>query len=243
MFDLVSAEVSSVCMNCRRGVACPPPAATEVPFPHVVDWFTSGGLSRLCPLYGWNTSSLSRPGEGSQSWLFCPLISLIGNQFGVLAFSTGPRAPVPDSQIQFWSHNAADIINAFAAHFDVLPRDDTVAAALSQSRSWGSSGDHLDAGLQEQATPAHILSTLEVSFSRRSDSSSRSAPSHPRWLACNRPWCCSSSSSSTSCATCSLRRSGRPLINSSPAHSPALRTPTHLRSASITICIGWSVDC
>ena len=160
VFDLVS--VSSVCMNCRCGVPCPPTAATEVPLPHVVDWFTSGGLSRLCLLYGWNTSSLSRAGEGSQSSLFCPLISLelrsLETHLGVPAFSTGPRAPVPDSQIQFWSHNAADIINEFAAHVAALPRDDPVAAALSQSRSWSSSGDHLDAGLQEQATLAHILS-------------------------------------------------------------------------------------
>ena len=151
-------------MNCRRGVPRTPTAATEVPLPHVVDWFTSGGLAR--PLYGWNTSSLSRPGEGTQSWLFCPLISLglrsLEINLGVVAFSTGPRAPVPDSQFQFWSHNAANIINAFAAHFAALPRDDPVALALSQSRSWGSSGAHLDAGLQEQATPPHILSMLEV---------------------------------------------------------------------------------
>ena len=112
VFDVVSADVSSVWMNCRRGVPCPSIAATDVPLPHVVDCFTSGGMSRLCPLYGWNTSSLSRPGE---SWLFCPLISLGSNQF--------------------CSHNAADIIKAFVAHFAALPRDDPVALALSQSRS------------------------------------------------------------------------------------------------------------
>ena len=35
VLDVVSADLSSVCMNCRRA----PTAATKVPFPHVVDWW------------------------------------------------------------------------------------------------------------------------------------------------------------------------------------------------------------
>ena len=253
VLDVVSAEVSSICMNCRRGVPCPPTAATEVPLPHVVDWFTSGGLARLCPLYGWNTSSLSRPGEGTQSWLFCPLISLglrsLEINLGVVAFSTGPRAPVPDSQFQFWSHNAANIINAFAAHFAALPRDDPVALALSQSRSWGSSGAHLDAGLQEQATPPHILSMLEVWIASQvaqfqdpelpsvdpvvvDDAQPRAAPTVLPSLHRHVP----GGSPTTDFGAvprhlfpCALVVHGRPLINSSPAHSPVLHFPTHLR--------------
>ena len=78
------------------------------------------------------------------------------------AYTTGPRAPVPECQRQYWSRNAGELISAYAAHFASLSRDDPSVEALTQSQSWGPSGDHLDARLQEQCTPAHFLSMMEV---------------------------------------------------------------------------------
>ena len=51
----------------------PQPSATPPP---TRDWFTHGPLSRFSPLYGWGSALPTPPGSGSQSWLFCPLISL-----------------------------------------------------------------------------------------------------------------------------------------------------------------------
>ena len=47
------------------------------------DWFSGGPLCHLSPLYGRDSPMLSQPGEGTQSWQFCPLISL-----GLLAVET-----------------------------------------------------------------------------------------------------------------------------------------------------------
>ena len=136
----------------------------------------------------------------------------------------------------------------FAAHFAALPRDDTVAAALSQSRSWGSSGDHVDAGLQEQATLPHILSILEVWFASQVahfqnqellpvDPMVADEPqSHKRQffplcivtsqvaLLPHTLWCCSSPS--TSCATCFLAPSSFMANHWSTAPQPILQCST-----------------
>ena len=72
------------------------------------------------------------------------------------------RAPVPEEQIQFRTHQAPDIIVAFAVHFSTISHDDPLAVALSSPSSWGPSGDHLVASLQEALTPPHILSQMEV---------------------------------------------------------------------------------
>ena len=124
-------------------------------------WNVLSALSSHVESYGWDARTLSRPGEGTQSWLFCRLISL-GMLLNILAYTTGPRAPVPKCQRQFWSRNAGELIDAYAAHFASLPRNDPLVAALTQSQAWGPSGDHLDARLQEQCTPPHILSMMEV---------------------------------------------------------------------------------
>ena len=55
----------------------------------------------------------------------------------ILAHTTGPRAPVPECQRQYWSGNAGELIDAYAAHFASLLRDDPLVAALTQSQSWG----------------------------------------------------------------------------------------------------------
>ena len=49
----------------------PPPSSVDPP-----DWFSHGPLSCFDSLYGWGSSRPSPPGSGTQSWLFCPLISL-----------------------------------------------------------------------------------------------------------------------------------------------------------------------
>ena len=40
------------------------------------NWFTHGPLASLGSLYGSGSPPVTQPGTGSQSWLFCPLISL-----------------------------------------------------------------------------------------------------------------------------------------------------------------------
>ena len=56
------------------------------------DWFSSGLLCGMSPLYGWDARTLSRLGEGTQSWSFCPLISLGMLQLETTLNTTGPRA-------------------------------------------------------------------------------------------------------------------------------------------------------
>ena len=39
-------------------------------------WFSHGPLASMGPLYGWSEHPITVPGQGPQSWLFCPIISL-----------------------------------------------------------------------------------------------------------------------------------------------------------------------
>ena len=98
---------------------------------------------------------------GSQSWLFCPLISLglalAESQLGVLPYSTGSRDQVPFDQSLFWTTHANPIIQAFAAHFSSLDRDRPAAMML---QSW--ERGHLSSSAQEHVTPPHIASMLTV---------------------------------------------------------------------------------
>ena len=120
----------------------------------------------MSPLYGWDARTLSGPGEGTQYWLLCPLISLgmlqVGTTLNIPAYTTGRRAPAPECQRQYWSRNAGELVDAYAAHSASLTCDDLLVAALTCSQSWCPSGDHLDARLEEQRTLAHILSLMEV---------------------------------------------------------------------------------
>ena len=70
VLDVTTGNVRRVCTSCNLVVAVPDAVVERR------DWFLSGQLSRLGPLYGWGSSSPSLPGKGPQSWLFCPLISL-----------------------------------------------------------------------------------------------------------------------------------------------------------------------
>ena len=160
VLDVITGNVTRVCTSCNHVVPDPDTVAERR------DWSPSGPLSRLGPLCGWGASSPSPPGEGTQSWLFCPLMSLallsLEARHAVPAHSTGPRAQVPDPQAQFWTAHAGDVIHAFADHFSGLTSDNPVSVALSSPASWGTAGDHLEARIQEALTPPHITAMLEV---------------------------------------------------------------------------------
>ena len=117
VLDVTTGNVRRVCTSCNRVVTVPDAVEERR------DWFSSGPLTRLGPLYGWGSSSPSLRGEGPQSWLFCPLISMgllvVEARRAVPSYSTGPRAPVPDSQAQFWTSRARDVTHAFAGPFFV----------------------------------------------------------------------------------------------------------------------------
>ena len=180
VLEMATRDVRRVCISCN--------CLVTVPDPPQEDRFSCGPLCGMSPLYGWDARTLSRPGEGTQSWLFCPLISLgmlqLETTLNILAYTTGPRAPVPECQRQHWSRNAGELIDAYAAHFASLLRNDPLVAALTQSQAWGPSGDHLDARLQEQCTPAHILSMMEVWISAQV-AGSTIPPSAPTVLVTN----------------------------------------------------------
>ena len=80
-------------------------------------------------LYGWGQSPISPPGNGSQSWLFCPLISL-----ALAAAEPGSRSPLPDVQRDFWNSQAAQIIHLCRDHFQSLAPDSEVARAVWMER-------------------------------------------------------------------------------------------------------------
>ena len=126
VLDVTTGNVRRVCTSCNCVVTVPDAVEERR------DWFSSGPLTRLGPLYGWGSSSPSLPGEGLQSWLFCPVISLgllvVEARRAVPAYSTGPRAPGPDSQAQFWTSRARDVIHAFS--------DNPLAVTLSSQVSW-----------------------------------------------------------------------------------------------------------
>ena len=101
------------------------------------------------------------PGSGTQSWLFCPLISLglahAESNRGIPPYSTGSREHVPPEQSLFWSSHVPHIIQAYATHFLTLDSQQPAAIAL---QSW--QGGHLNSAAQELVTPPDILSMVSV---------------------------------------------------------------------------------
>ena len=56
------------------------------------DSFSHGPLSKFAPLCGWERGDNNPPGSGTQSFLFCPLISLgLAVAKSRMAYSTGNR--------------------------------------------------------------------------------------------------------------------------------------------------------
>ena len=105
-----------------------PPPDNEPP----ADWFSHGPPLRFPSLYGWGRGDPTPPGSGTQSWLFCPLISWACSR-GIASGpsnSTGHREQVPSEKSQFWTAHALPIIRAYADHFHSLDRRQPAAALL-----------------------------------------------------------------------------------------------------------------
>ena len=161
VFDRPTGRVVRFCVSCQLVVphdgvspapqrpvppAPAPPQDEDLP----ADWFSHGPLSRL--LCGWGRGDPTPPGSGTQSWLFCPLISLglalAESRVGVPPYSTGNREQVPSERSQFWTAHALPIIRACVDHFHSLDRRQPAATLL---QSW--QGGHLDSVAQEVVTP------------------------------------------------------------------------------------------
>ena len=112
------------------------------------NWFTHGPLAGLGSLCWWASPPVTQPGKGSQSWLFCPLISLgllaAERTRGVPPYSTGSRVAVPDRQREFWLTHAGDVIQSFC---DLSSLSVQCDVALALQSNW-LRGDHLP-GVQE----------------------------------------------------------------------------------------------
>ena len=67
---------------CRRRQDFPHQSVTMESTPDP-NWFSHGPLAGLGSLHGWWSPPVTQPGTGSQSWLFCPLISLVLSALGV----------------------------------------------------------------------------------------------------------------------------------------------------------------
>ena len=172
IFDRPTGRVVRFCVSCQLVVphdcVSPPPQPPVPPAPAPpcdneppADWFSHGALSRFTSLYGWGRGDPTPPGSGTQSWLFCPLIShgraLAESRMGVHSFSTAIREQVPSGQSQFWTALALHIIRAYADHSHSLDRHQPAAALL---QSWQSG--HLDSVAQEVVTPPNIMSMIAV---------------------------------------------------------------------------------
>ena len=161
VFDRPTGRVVRFCVSCQLVVphdSVGPPPQPPLPPANVppdneppADWFSHGPLSIFPSLYGWRRGDPTPPGSGTQSWLFCPLISLglalAESRLGVPPYSTGNREQVPSEQSQFWTTHALPIIRAYADHFHSLDRSLPAAALL---QSW--EGGHLDSVAQEVVT-------------------------------------------------------------------------------------------
>ena len=117
------------CPRCQRREEI---TSQDAPRSVVPNWFLHGPLSTMGRRYGWDQSPISPPGNGSQSWLFCPLISL------ALAAAQRERdvplisVSLPDVQRDFWNSQAAQIIQLYSDHFQSLNLDSEVARAMER---------------------------------------------------------------------------------------------------------------
>ena len=184
--DAHSGHATRCCTSCpRAAVPC-----AEQPVEDVPSWFSLGALSGFGAFFGWGSGPLTVLGSGTQSWMFCPLISLGLERAevlrGVVPFSVGGRAQISPDQAQFWHRSVPHVIEALAAHFMGFSSSDPRAVALSSRESWGVGGDHLSPQLQESVVPDEVPSMMTVwltaqvsQFQRDSEilQCSRTAPS------------------------------------------------------------------
>ena len=134
-------------------------------------FFTRGPLCGNGRVYGWGNPPLTVPGQGPQSWLFCPLISLgllqLEQQTGLQPWSIGQRAEVPQSQSNFWLGwpQASSVIQQYSAFFR-SPSGQAAFDVVSQPSRWRGGrdqpADHLSGQDQEMVTPQAIIPELEV---------------------------------------------------------------------------------
>ena len=91
IFDAISGALQHFCFACWQPVVG-----------GLRPWFSQGPLRVFGSLYGWGDSPPSPPGVGTQSWFFCPLISIalgaVELSRGVSMCEFGRRSPVPDGQ-------------------------------------------------------------------------------------------------------------------------------------------------
>ena len=121
VFDFQSIERWNSCTRCQ----------TRVPQEVSRTWFSHGPLASLGPLYRWGEHPITVPGQGPQSWLFCPIISLaltvVERARGVTPFSTGPRSVVPPAQEQYWMTHAVANVDSLAGHHQSLSPQSQIA--------------------------------------------------------------------------------------------------------------------
>ena len=105
VLDFASNSRWTWCTPCQRRIDFPLPAIQ--PGNAIPTWFSHGPLSNMGPLYGWGSPPVTPPGSGSQSWLFCPLISLglvaAERIRGAAIFSKGNRVSSQTSSEGFGS--------------------------------------------------------------------------------------------------------------------------------------------
>ena len=76
-----SGQVARCCTSYPQAAAPCVEQPVAVPYveqsvANVASWFVAGPLSMFGDLCGWGSGPITAPGSGTQSWLFCPLISM-----------------------------------------------------------------------------------------------------------------------------------------------------------------------
>ena len=117
-------------------------------------------------IYGWGDAPLAVPGMGTQSYLFCAVISLSILRLEVLRgrgqFVVANWIPMPPLQAHFWFTRASETIDLLADHLARLPVDSAILQELVSPVSWGDLRDHLRDELQEQVTSPRLQRSLEA---------------------------------------------------------------------------------
>lgn len=133
-------------------------------------------------VYGWGQPPLSIPGEGRQSWLYMPLISLglrrAELSFDATPWSTGNRDPVPSLQQRFWEEHAEDVIEAYELHFSAPETTGQMMLLLGCPKRWrvACGADHVSQEDQEHVTPEHIETMLSVLLQRLATHAAEESP-------------------------------------------------------------------
>jgi len=133
-------------------------------------FFIRGPICQFEHPYGWGPGRpLAVPGSGTQSWLFCPLISLglaeAERAMHCDVWSVGKRQPVPAMQAAYWQKHAGHIIRAYSRWFQCNLTSGVIASVLKTPARWRSNGpasqpDHLSGKDQELVTPPVVLQAM-----------------------------------------------------------------------------------